>query len=376
MKKIIFLVETGFSQRDYERFGLKKFTESGFKVAVWDLSEFKQENIEIRTDVIVKEYVRVRHYSEFKKLCSELSSQDFIIVNISLSRKTFLYWSVISKCPAKLCSIRLGVIPVGGVKLTFAVFLRRAFNAIRGPRKLVDFFVQKFISKFIYIRDIDFYLTAGEMAIPRAVSSDKIIRGTSLDFNLFLDNPDKGKRDFIVFIDEFEPFHPDYIRMGVKTIEAETYYLELNKFFEFIENKWSLPVVIAAHPLADLKKYEAYFRGRSFFKGKTVELIRDSSVVVSHTSTAVQMSMLYNRPLVLIYTADMLERYKASVIQQYKEYGFKLFNISDINEWSKINPKVDEELYARYIREYVKVDGVPSLNCWDIFIKKLFGKNP
>jgi hypothetical protein len=38
--KIIYLIESPFNKRDYERFGIETFIQDGFEVYVWDFTPF------------------------------------------------------------------------------------------------------------------------------------------------------------------------------------------------------------------------------------------------------------------------------------------------------------------------------------------------
>ena len=55
-------------------------------------------------------------------------------------------------------------------------------------------------------------------------------------------------------------FSPDYLYMGVEPpVSADEYYPRVCLFFEFLEKKFNLHVIIAAHPSSDYNQKKDIF---------------------------------------------------------------------------------------------------------------------
>ena len=104
---------------------------------------------------------------------------------------------------------------------------------------------------------------------------------------------------YIVFIDTFFPYHPDFKYLYGKDLGylSESYFNSLTSFFQHIENKYSLPVVVAAHPKAE---YTNEFGERKIIKNETLNLIRYADIVLIHASNAVSYIVLANKPFAFI----------------------------------------------------------------------------
>ena len=110
-----------------------------------------------------------------------------------------------------------------------------------------------------------------------------------------------------MFLDDNIVFDRDYIILKRKTVQSSTYYNELNKYFDLIENKFELKVVIAAHPKSNYNK--DFFCGREVYQNKTHELAKDCEFAIAHYSTSVAFPVLYKKPINFIYTNAMVKKF-------------------------------------------------------------------
>jgi hypothetical protein len=178
-----------------------------------------------------------------------------------------------------------------------------------------------------------------------------------------------------VFLDQYLPFHPDYIHSDIKfPISPDTYYPNLCNFFNTLEKTTKTEIVIAAHPRSDYEHLPDYFQGRTIIKGKTAEMIRDSTFVIAHSSTSLDFAVLYHKPIVFV-TTDALEKMISgkNIIGLYirtiaYELGKKPINIDHISEfnWDE-EMKINKDGYYRYKYNYIKKQGTPEKPMWDIF---------
>lgn len=116
------------------------------------------------------------------------------------------------------------------------------------------------------------------------------------------------KKKYILFIDQFFPLHPDLLEEepNVNHIElVKPFYDSLNRFFDDIEEKLGMPVVIAGHPSAHYE-YDVY-NGRKVIFFKTCELIRDSYAVCMQYSNSIAYVALFDKPVAFIQNSASMQ---------------------------------------------------------------------
>ena len=137
--------------------------------------------------------------------------------------------------------------------------------------------------------------------IPYGLNKAKLFCTKHMIIN-FLINVNDPKIDiirnkYVVFLDVFLPYHPDTPLMNLPLIEyPDIYFSEMNSFFDLIEDKYNLEVVIAAHPSANYIGNE--FNDRKIIENRTRELVRSSEFVLSHHSNSISYAILYNKDIV------------------------------------------------------------------------------
>jgi hypothetical protein len=133
-------------------------------------------------------------------------------------------------------------------------------------------------------------------------------------------------------------------------------------------------IVIAVHPRSNYNNLPDYFGGRSCIKGKTGQLIKDSSFVIAHMSTSIGFAVLYHKPIVFI-TTDKLYKMNSgknltgSYIQAIAaELGKNPINIDHMSEFNwNHEMEINEEAYLCYKNNYIKKKGTPEKPLWEIF---------
>ena len=197
----------------------------------------------------------------------------------------------------------------------------------------------------------------------------------SFDYDIFLRGLDSGcnndsdDSDYIVFIDQYLPYHPDYTFLNKENlIEPVTYYKKMNVFFESVESKYNMPVVIAEHPRAFYDDKGDPYRGRRMVKNQTNYLIKNSSFVIMHASTAVVFGVLYKKPIVFVSGNSYPEKFNNAITSFAKALNKLPVNLD--REPFDIDLSVDEASYQNYKRDYVKA-GNNERFFWDQVIEQL-----
>lgn len=179
------------------------------------------------------------------------------------------------------------------------------------------------------------------------------------------------KQSYILFVDAYYPLHPDIKRFSDKTVSVEQYRTLMNKFFDFLENKFKKQVVIAAHPKAKYAGTE--FNGRKIFWGKTVELIKYSDLVFMHFSNSMSFMALANKPFVFVYPNSFKQYpyiYK-SVLKWGKYCQKEVYNL-DVCDWNTIRiEEWDNKLREKYIYSFLTSITTCEKKNVDIWVENL-----
>jgi hypothetical protein len=156
---------------------------------------------------------------------------------------------------------------------------------------------------------------------------------------------------YAVFLDINLPYQSDLAFCGYPQIDPVSYFRSLNRFFGLLEREYGTTVVSAAHPKADYDA--ATFEGRQVHRLVTAELARDADFVLAHTSTALSYAVLNVKPLVFVYTNEMVKAYRDTVIREMHCYASYLdspiCNVDEITRGAQVAiAKVNLKRYERY----------------------------
>ena len=138
-----------------------------------------------------------------------------------------------------------------------------------------------------------------------------------------------------------------------QTLTVDQWYPSLDKFFEQLELYHNCKVIIGGHPKTQHKQFPNYFGGREVVYGKIQELISQSILVVSRHSTAVSIATIYKKPLLFIYSDELLFNNDQMINLKYISalLGAPLININDSDHY--FSHEVDSNLYKQYFYEYL-----------------------
>jgi len=154
-----------------------------------------------------------------------------------------------------------------------------------------------------------------------------------------------------------------------------SYFKSLNDFFSKIEKKYKINVVISRHPKSNLNIQK--YLNRSVYDYKSAELVKDAEFVISHQSLSVNYGILLYKPIIFIYTQEMLEQSEATfnLVNTVKFLGKNLdqqvFNIDknfSLPEKNQLKP--NKKKYNSYKKKYLLEE-----NNKDIYSKKIFFEN-
>jgi hypothetical protein len=156
--------------------------------------------------------------------------------------------------------------------------------------------------------------------------------------------------DYCVFLDEGAVYNEGVKILQLGEMSPEKFFGALNKFFDHIERKFSMKVVVAAHPGIHYDK--GIFAGREIYEGKTCELVKDCKLAIAQSSTANSFAVLYYKPLVFVYTDEYaIKRNVGFKTIEFlsRELKLRAYNIDRPQEREAVEiPSVDPESYDNY----------------------------
>lgn len=388
IKRIIFLRETHFNFPKNQGTCIDVLKKHGFDVAVWDMMPILHpeflKNYTYPHSYDHKELTVFHDRAQAYRALAGLLQSDFVINDIS-----YLFWNLgayraLSRSKARYAVSYANAVPIykDGRKDMLKKRLKLLFSFKRPHTKFLVLWKKLFIRlpfQWLGIKPANLIFAGGEQCFMYRYPVDKSTKTLSIhssDYDLYLKETGNpcAVRPQAVFIDEFLPFAHDSLFDGRGSImSAEKYYLLLNRFFDRVEEKTGLKVVIAANPRSNYDDLPDYFNGRKHVRGQTINLIRESQLILAHRSTAVSFANLYEKPVVFMTCSDLDKLFDGSQIREMARWFGKepisMENGHDIN-W-KAELTVSKSHYDHYRRAYIKTQGSLELPFWEVVANQL-----
>lgn len=205
------------------------------------------------------------------------------------------------------------------------------------------------------------------LAMPECFMSKRQIAGVSCDWSLAKESlsdmrcwDDETDCEFAVFLDEYEPYHPDRDLLknysGVLPENGEYYFSELSSFFDSFEKFYKVPVIIAAHPKSSYERGNE-FEKRSVIFDRTRELILSDQckLVLIHKSTAVSFAVIARKPIVFLDVESGELDYRAGIHNLANQLDGKVITVDEAvsGKLLQFNQMRNVNAYQGYIKEYL-----------------------
>lgn len=385
--KVIFFIDALFNQRDYERYGIEILKKNGFDVEVWDFTPFLQP--QVYREVTVPDPIVYTGHQQFFNLkkalaaISKLDNNSFIVCLLSYRNQTFLIYRMLSYKKLDYSLFAANVHPLIDINSNLILFLNKIKKKLTF-KKIFNALFTRIPFNCLAIRPASVILAGGERYVASGYpvnEKTRVLWAHTLDYDIYLKERENAcfiEKGLGVFLDEYLPFHPDYYYYGVSPFTTpEKYYTLLCNFFESIEAKYGVRIVIAAHPRSQYENHPSYYKGRPVIRGKTFELVKKSQFVITHSSTAINFAVLFKKPLTFLTTNELCESLQGPWIDFVASlFGKKANNLDEsltINWQNEL--LLDERAYAQYKNKYIKKDGTEEKFFWQIFADYLRGRN-
>lgn len=365
MKSLIIIEHEPLTVRLKNIWNIDALKERGVHVEYWNLSRLIFPDVDIPMQVDDSCLKHIDKLEEFEK---ELSNVD--VSNTVFVTEFYFNWNnrkiVLLLKKYQCYCVKLDLYANTNLPISFAdkvkyrlhaITLKHLINKIR----LVYFYKANSIKKYdkvlsssSYINP-DIYINHPDYELYRKIEGPQS----------YLTNP------YILFVDTYYPLHPDIMIISGKTADVKPYRKLMNDFFNFLENKFSKEVVIAAHPKAQYDGNE--FGGRKIFWGKTAELIKGADQVFMHGSNSLSFITLADKPFAIVYPDSFkIFPYMYKQVLNLAKYCHKKAYNLDLCDWGEIEfLKWDKELREKYI--YGFLTSRVTENRWnvDVWVKEL-----
>lgn len=322
--------------------------------------------------------VKPKNIEELASYLGSLESSS-VLVNIQF----YFEWRYVKffKILTTLKTPMFSTFAMGDIPLYPAISTAR-LKKLLSPRFLFNKITQTILFR-IYVRTgiiklPKVYFCAAKNRPPFTPKNARYFPINYIDYDRFVrfNSQAKEEKKQIVFLDISLATHPDLHFHGIKfnEVDGEQYRSDLNSFFAFLEKKYSLPVVIAAHPKSN---YSAeYFNNRAVIKNDVLNLVASAKLVIGHHSTSTCYAVAYNKPVIFFYSNVVLKNSSEKLpLPLLIETFSKLINTSCLNISNPYEdceiPKIDADAYRSFLQSYMIGEGLENKDSATIFVDYL-----
>lgn len=312
--KVVYIRYLPLTREIEQKFYFEALLQAGFEVEYWDIS--KLYSFVPRDTECYQSQLNIRQYSfhSYKELACQLKANKKALFwsIMTLEYRLWRLWWLFNKYQCK--KIVLAHLPIAfGSLMTRPSLFKKNIVIPRCMNLLMKICIQARILRgyeYVFMGGAEGWRSIGLMG-RNMLKSSKIFPIHSMDYDNFVQLSQKNlyhsSNKYIIFLDQYLPFHPDNMICGLVPPDPDEYYKVMNHVFDVIEEKYKLPVVIAAHPKALKYHHFNYYGGRDVIFGKTMDLILSSELVVLHNSTSVATAIMAQKPLLFI-DAECIEK--------------------------------------------------------------------
>lgn len=184
----------------------------------------------------------------------------------------------------------------------------------------------------------------------------------SHDYEIYLEDAlnisqvrSEAQNKYAVFIDEGGDFHPDQDFVKSYSGFIKGYYPDLNKALKTLSSKLNVEIIIALHPRVD------YLNAKNIFDFKisqdsTIDLIKNSDLVIGHKSTALSFAILYDKDILILESSYGEASYNNSLESLalfFNTLPLRMENIKHLKKDDIYEYFCKKDFYAKYINLFI-----------------------
>ncbi|HSP16244.1 MAG TPA: hypothetical protein VLV78_15965 [Thermoanaerobaculia bacterium] len=385
IRHVIYLVEQPLDQRNFDRFGIQTLLDNGFDVSVIDCTQFRFPRVNPATPIIqTRRPIRTMactSESQALTAISQMAAGTFVVNLLGYCPETYPVYKALSKMRVPYGVDVLNALPPPfengtavsrKVRQVLNVDFQRAVRTLAQTGRNI-----LYRAKGRRLRGATFWFAGGsesprDFFFPRDAQT-RILWMHSIDYDLYLAEKDRPMEiaDKAVFLDQYLPFHHDFHYEGRRNpVGPEAYYSRLSALFVTLERRLGLSTEVAGHPRSHSDDgYSRYFGGRPVIYSRTANLVKNSKLVIAHYSTAVNLAVLFRKPVLFVTTKQLQKSGQGVYIETTARWlGKKVVDLDGPLEhvdWDR-ELSVDEASYASYQSSFISTTEAPAVPSWQI----------
>ncbi len=374
--KLIYISHCRLTDKIAREWFIDFCSEKGAVIEYWDVVSLVREEHEEAHSLDVKYLRFINTYNELTSLIRQPENKDAVYVMlITYSGKFSKPFRLLSKYNCKTVFINWGAMPTTAAVSRFSRVVRRLLsNPINFIAIVYDLVLSYSYRKLKLVNKFDIVFAAGSALTSVNQYAKKVIHFNLCDYdnyrtvNAIKNRLVQGK--YAVFLDINLPYQSDLVLCGLPAVTPSSYFNSLNRFFDLLEEAYGIKVVIASHPKAAYSNGE--YNQREIHRLATAELVKDAELVITHTSTALSYAVLNHKPILFIYTSEMDDIYKNTVMQEIKGLASylngEMTNIDEVVKGNQINiQSPNQDRYELYKYTYLTSLESENLSSAEIF---------
>ncbi len=375
-RRLVFLADYPFSDRDFERFGIATLR-NYFDVEIYDVANIvNPKSLAIRalprtTDSGLRTFATIQDVVD-----GLLDNRPHVVVsNIGLTKTRQTIYQTLKSIGTETCDLRVCLTP--GDSITTDPSWKRITNRIKqttGLISLLKLIGRKYLSPQIEHIPADVLVAGGRKSTEATSPDTKILKAHSLDFDRHLSYRNEKPapafdRPYAVYLDQVMGFHVDYEFSGLRVpIEPSSFYQDLYAYFQRFMKSTGLMIAACPHPRSNAAFVKTRLRGIEVTDIPAVEAIANAACVLGHNSTALSFAVLWNKPAILLANDDLMDSWEGPFVAKFsKHLNARIDMIDDrIGTASPRIEPVSDLHYETYVRDFLSEVPEDHRSTWSI----------
>ena len=385
---VLILCIVPIGPRDFERYGLSYFLNKGLRVNVLNLQNLIYPDVsylQFESISNTYDYKEINSYNELNQILKIQNKKTAILNFIGFHSKTFKMHFIISKFDIVHGAFFVNAIPNPYTKkIDFSSIVLKITEFWRSytiSTICLKFFEKLYFTGFVKIlkflgkiKSYDFVVVAGSESkklLSNISKETKIISAHTMDFDFMLHESkceDENMTKYILYLDEYLPYHPDFLLLGIDLSGIrEAYYAKMNLFLDKLSVLYNTEVIICAHPRADYSGKNVW-KNKNIVYNKTFEYVKKSLFCVTHASTSTNFAIMLNKPIVFLSLKEISFFY-ARWIKAFSDaigkesISIDLLNNNDFTQMDILN--INSKKYLEYKEKFISEDINDRRLFWD-----------
>lgn len=364
-RKLIFVSNSRLTDKISRDWFIDYAIEKDELVEYWDIVSLVREEHFEHGALEVSYLRRLKTYQEFEELiCLPENKNAVYVMLVTYSGRNSKPFRLLSKYNSKMVFLNWGATPIINRHDTSPIICRATRQLFKNPVNFIKIVADVALGwankKLNLIKKFNIVFVAGSALSSANQFTKKVVPINLCDFDHYLRvkliNQRIVQGRYAVFLDINLAYQSDLAICGLPKLTPDSYFDSLNRFFDFLEDAYNVKVVIARHPKSKYAKEQ--FNQRESYRLLTAELVKDAEFVITHTSTALSYAVLNSKPIIFIYTDEMMGIYKNTFMREIKSsanyLNASIYNIDEITNRNQIEIKPpNQELYESYKYSYL-----------------------